>query len=827
MKNATAQDVAAALNARIADLARDLCGDPNRDLSSPQQLRFGTHGSVAVEIAGDNSGRWFDHAQRLGGDGLELVKHRQGLANGAALGWARQWLGWPPVESRCKPNATAKPKEPSDAPDDLEGAPTKVETAQGTNHQEQSSSTMPQAALPKIGVSSFTDTAPGNESSVHAASSAEAKHAKKTAEDAKRAAKVAEIIASCEDPRGTCVETYLRQRGISVPTLPPSIRHLTNAYNQYEALIALATDTEGKVHGLQQIYLTADGRKAPLKVQKRTNKAHDGWSDMSAVRMPGLAPIILCEGVETALSVWLATGQETWACLGISNIARAPLSDGAAVIIARDGDEPNSKADQQLREAVTVLRARGHEVSVAEPPPGLDFNDVLQSDGADMVRSLLAATRPAAAFSNAWRKELLLNEDGEPRPVLANAITALRGAPDWQGVLWHDAFSTTTVARKPPPWLSRTDAWTETPWADRDDALVADWLQHQDIMVPMSIAGQAVEVVARDRLFHPVREYLDSLAWDGTSRLDEWLIRYLGAEDTPYHRAVGPRWMISAVARIYAPGCKADCALILEGPQGIRKSSALMMIAKPWFADRLSDLSSKDAAMETRGVWIIEIAELDTMSRAEVSTIKAFMSRTQDRFRPPYGKRLVDLPRQCVFAGSVNPEGGYLKDPTGGRRFWPVVCSTINLETLQRDREQLWAEARDRFRGGEPWWLETQELDALAAEEQAERYQGDAWDELIEVFLENDIEWLENGFGERKPFRRPRSTPLHDVSVAEIMERALGIEKARWTQADQNRVVRSLVSMGFKLCRSRKGGHGPHAKRERRYRRQPTSGRQP
>jgi predicted P-loop ATPase len=231
--------------------------------------------------------------------------------------------------------------------------------------------------------------------------------------------------------------------------------------------------------------------------------------------------------------------------------------------------------------------------------------------------------------------------------------------------------------------------------------------------------------------------------------------------------------------------------------------------------------------METRGVWIIEIAELDTMSRAEVSTIKAFMSRTQDRFRPPYGKRLVDLPRQCVFAGSVNPEGGYLKDPTGGRRFWPVVCSTIDLTTLQRDREQLWAEARDRFRGGEPWWLETRELDALAAEEQAERYQGDAWDELIEVFLENDIEWLENGFGERKPFRRPRSTPLHDVSVAEIMERALGIEKARWTQADQNRVVRSLVSMGFKLCRSRKGGHGPQARRERRYRRQPTSGRQP
>jgi len=152
-----------------------------------------------------------------------------------------------------------------------------------------------------------------------------------------------------------------------------------------------------------------------------------------------------------------------------------------------------------------------------------------------------------------------------------------------------------------------------------------------------------------------------------------------------------------------------------------------------------------------------------------------------------------------------------------------VVCTSIDLDALRRDGDQLWAEARDRFRRGEPWWLETQELDALAAEEQAERYQDDAWDEPIQAYLENEIEWLENGFGERNPFRRPRPAPLQDVSVAEVMERALGIEKARWTQVDQNRVVRSLVSMGFKLCRARKGGHGPKGKRERRYRRTPSS----
>jgi predicted P-loop ATPase len=804
MSGASAKEVVDALQARIGDLARELLGEPNRELSTPTQLRFGTHGSIAVELEGEDAGRWFDHERGIGGAGLELLRHRRGLSNGAALDWSRQWLGMPTSPRRRKADPPLPPAAPICDPDEA---------------------VLPADAAPDPAASpepaATADDAPGPPPWQDPPLSS---GAKKAAEDAKRAAKVAEIVAAAEDAAGTRVETYLRRRGITATPLPPSIRFLANAYNHYGALVALATDTEGQVHGLQLIYLTEDGRKAPLKVQKRTNKAHDGWSDVAAVRFPGTAPVVLCEGVETALSVWQATGQESWACLGISNIARAPLPDGAPVIVARDGDEPNSKADQQLRQAVTVLRARGHEVTVAEPPPGQDFNDVLQSDGEDAVRMLIAATRPAAAFSNEWRKELLLNDEGEARPVLANAITALRGAPEWQDVLWHDAFATTTVARKPPPWVRERAGWSDTPWADRDDALVADWLQHQDIMVPMSIAGQAVEVVARDRLFHPVREYLDALTWDGTPRLEAWLLRYLGAEDNAYHRAVGPRWLISAVARIYVPGCKADCALILEGPQGIRKSSALMALAAPWFTDRLSDLSSKDAAMETRGVWIIEIAELDTMGRAEVSTVKAFMSRTQDRFRPPYGKRLVDLPRQCVFAGSVNPEGGYLKDPTGGRRFWPVVCSTIDLEALQRDRDQLWAEARDRFRRGEPWWLESRELDALAAEEQAERYQGDAWDEPIQVYLENEVDWLENGYGERKPYRRPRPTPLHDVSVAEVMERALGIEKARWTQADQNRVVRSLVSMGFKLCRARKGGHGPKGKRERRYRRQPGSG---
>src|SRR5271170_1715417 len=244
------------------------------------------------------------------------------------------------------------------------------------------------------------------------------------------------------------------------------------------------------------------------------------------------------------------------------------------------------------------------------------------------------------------------------------------------------------------------------------------------IYVSVEIAGLAVQTVARDRTFHPVRQELNALKWDGTRRIDGWLSLYLGAEPSQYTSAVGSRWLISAVARIYDPGAKADCALILEGDQGLMKSTALKTLAEPWFTDEIADLGSKDAAMQTRGVWVIEIAELDSMSRADVSKIKGFISRTTDRFRPPYAKRLIESSRQCVFAGSVN-HSAYLRDETGGRRFWPVACNRILIEDLERDRDQLWAEALVRFEAGETWWLDTLELIRTAEREQADRYESD------------------------------------------------------------------------------------------------------
>ena len=336
-------------------------------------------------------------------------------------------------------------------------------------------------------------------------------------------------------------------------------------------------------------------------------------------------------------------------------------------------------------------------------------------------------------------------------------------------------------------------AETLEPNAPLQLAQACEWLQEHGIPATVGVTGRGIQSVARENRVHPVCDYLHALDWDGTPRLDTWLTQYLGAKDSLYVQAVGSRFLISAVARVEQPGCKADQVLILEGPQGILKSSALQALADPWFTDRISNLGGKDAAMEIAGMWLVEMAELDALLRAVLSTTKSFITRRHDRFRPPYGKHVVDRPRQCVFAGTINPIGGYLKDPTGGRRFWPVRRGVIDLEALVRDRDQLWAEAFVRFRGGAPWWLETPQLQALAAVEQDARFEVDAWTEKLS-------EWL---------------VGRQDVSVGEVLVGALGIPRESWSQTAQNRVAKILIDHGFEQYRPGKKGQ-PRTPRYRR-----------
>jgi predicted P-loop ATPase len=330
------------------------------------------------------------------------------------------------------------------------------------------------------------------------------------------------------------------------------------------------------------------------------------------------------------------------------------------------------------------------------------------------------------------------------------------------------------------------------------------------------VVGRSVTAVAREHRIHPVRAYLDLLHWDGTPRIETWASRYLGAEPTDLIHAMGSLWLISAIARVYRPGVKADHMLILEGEQGARKSTALKILAgEDWFTDELPDLGSKDAAIHMQGVWIVEIAELDAIGRAEVSRIKAFLTRTTDRFRPPYGRHTVEIKRQCVFAGTVNPDT-YLRDETGNRRFWPIRCGAIDINALARDRDQIWAEAVARFKDGAIWWLEDKELLKSASEEQGKRYQSDAWDGLIDRWLTHETRTVSKDHAGADDWQQEefeRLEPLRDVSVGEILAGAIGIEPARWTKPDQMRVGSWLTSRNWERYQRRTG-----EAREWRYR---------
>jgi predicted P-loop ATPase len=389
---------------------------------------------------------------------------------------------------------------------------------------------------------------------------------------------------------------------------------------------------------------------------------------------------------------------------------------------------------------------------------------------------------------NGWRNDLLLTPTKQPKALLRNAIIALRGASEWEGVLAYDEFKLVTVAKKPPPWLKAQDnAWTPRQWTDTDDVLATDWLQAQDIGINVAVTAAAVEAVAKEAAFHPVRDYLAGLAWDGTKRVSRFAATYLGAEDTPYHSEVSTRMFIAAVARIKQPGCKHDHMPILEGPQDAGKSRTIAALFEPWHTDDLAEFGSKDASMQMQGVWGVEVAELSSMTRGEVERVKAFITRKTDRFRPSYGRHVIEAPRQAVFFGSTNTLE-YLKDETGGRRFWPIKCGTIDHDAIVRDRDQLWAEAVALYNTGEPWWLTDEALLLEARGEQDARYQEDAWHEFIARYCAD----------------------ADSVSVAEILE-ALEIEKARWTQADQNRVARCLVRLG------RERRRGPRPGRAWRY----------
>jgi hypothetical protein len=315
-----------------------------------------------------------------------------------------------------------------------------------------------------------------------------------------------------------------------------------------------------------------------------------------------------------------------------------------------------------------------------------------------------------------------------------NVLLALQTEPELKGAFAYDEMLRTELLMR--PLFGDEPNFKPRPLTDADVTAVQAYLQWFGFRkLGKDTTHQAIDKVARENSFHPVRDYLNGLEWDGIERLPEWLHTYLGTVQDEYTAEIGKMFLIGMVARILRPGCKHDHMIVLEGEQGTLKSTACSVLAGEYFSDNLPDITGKESSQHLRGKWLIEVAELRAYSRAELDHFKEYLTRNIERYRPPWGRKEVHEPRQCAFVGTTNKQL-YLRDETGNRRLWPVKVGRIELDHLQRDRDLLFAEAVWRFKNGEAWWPTPEfERETITAEQEA-RYQADAWEKPIQDYLD-------------------------------------------------------------------------------------------
>lgn len=364
---------------------------------------------------------------------------------------------------------------------------------------------------------------------------------------------------------------------------------------------------------------------------------------------------------------------------------------------------------------------------------------------------------------NAWRSRLQIGSKGE-RKTMYNLVLYVRNL---SGIGPELKFNE----------LTSQIEWKGRPLREADYVDIQMLIEHAGFLPSKSDVPAAVNRVALDNAYNPITDYLDKLAWDGKPRLSRWMQSLLGANDTEFVRAIGPKVLISAVARARDPGCKVDTVLVLEGDQGIRKSSAIaVLFGEEYTAESVSLFDQHNKmVMQMMGAWVVELAEFVAFFKKDSASVKGLISMRSDKVVLPYAKIATVHPRRCVFFGTINPEDfGYLTDGTGNRRYWPVSVTKIDLAGIRKWRDQLWAEAQHLYRQGERWWLEKDE-EALATAQTAARQEQDAWEPLL---------------GE-KLAGIPEVTPTAAM-------RLLGIPTDRMDRKAQMRVATVLKALGYK-----------------------------
>lgn len=518
------------------------------------------------------------------------------------------------------------------------------------------------------------------------------------------------------------------------------------------------------LYGLDRLAAKPDATVLLVEGEKCADAAHEQLPDLAVVSWPG-------GGKAVGKADWLPLyGRRVvmWADCDAKRERLTPAEKEAGVDpmskpLLAESEQPGVKAMAQIAGMLADGGGKLWTVAIPAPgekPDGWDVADAIEeglvgdaladfirgnsrpvapaSEGGEMP-SEGASTPPGAAAGGgddappSWRT-MLLRKDDRLIDCRENVYLMLRHHPAWDGVIGADAFAKRVMKRKPTPWGGQVGEWEET-----DTLRLGMWLAQEERLLVRSSENIAAAVnwCAADQQFHPVMDYLESLHWDGVSRLDDWLTDYLGVRRTEYVMLVGRFFLVSMVARIYRPGCVVRAMPIFEGGQFQGKSTALRILGGPWFGDTTLDLNNKDAYQLIQGCWLYEVAELDAFNRAETTRIKSFISSTKDRFRAPYERAPRDWLRQTVFGGSTNQDE-YFKDQTGNTRYWPLRVmeeGPIELDKLSAMRDQLFAEAVVCFKRGDRWHPTQDEQRRLFEPEQDEREIMDLWEPIIRRYL--------------------------------------------------------------------------------------------
>ena len=380
-------------------------------------------------------------------------------------------------------------------------------------------------------------------------------------------------------------------------------------------------------------------------------------------------------------------------------------------------------------------------------------------------------------YSDGWKADLEYSKSGKLQCTIGNIILILENDPALRGHIVHDEFSGFDAVVGGLPWNRHAKQWT-----DKDDANLRVWLERNYDLAGKEKIADALTAVLTRHSYHPIREYLEGLTWDGVPRLDRLIIDYIGAEDTPLTKAMTRKHFTAAVARIFRPGCKYDYCLIMTGPEGAGKSTLLSKMGGQWFNDSIVSTEGKEGMQQLRGTWLIEWGELSSIKRSDVESVKAYLSKQVDIYRAAYDRRTKEHPRQCVFCGTTN-ELFFLKGDNGNRRFWvvPVDPSLRKYkqwaQKLDEDRNQLWAEAVHYFKQGERLYLDA-ELEAQAKQRQAD-YNDDSDDPLATMlrdFLDAKlpVDWNTYDLARRRAWWR-NPDPL-DAAGTELRTRVSAAE---------------------------------------------------